>query len=144
MPDLYYRCHNCGCIHETEAIRLNLHIEGHPLGDACFPRRSLLGWLERRRVTALIMRGLWPAGASGHSITGELWLPSDHGESGQGIQEGSRAGRLGRSGAEPAPFGGRRRYGRTGAGRGARNPIAREKRPSTRNDREGVHHVIPQ
>ena len=64
MPDVYYRCHNCGSIHEAEAIRLNLHLAGNPLGDAWFPRRSLLGWLEHRRLTALLMRGLWPAGAA--------------------------------------------------------------------------------
>jgi hypothetical protein len=65
MPDIYYHCHNCGSIHEAEAIRLNLHLAGNPLGDAWFPRRSLLGWLEHRRVTMLVMRGLWRAGALG-------------------------------------------------------------------------------
>jgi hypothetical protein len=62
MPDVYYHCHNCGSIHEVEAIRLNLHLAGNPLGDAWFPRRSLLGWLEYRRVTLLVMRALWRAG----------------------------------------------------------------------------------
>ncbi len=70
MPDIYYHCHNCGSIHEAEAIRLNLHLAGNPLGDASFPRRSLLGWLEHRRVTMLVMRGLWRAGAPGTPITG--------------------------------------------------------------------------
>jgi hypothetical protein len=64
MPDVYYHCHNCGSLHEAEAIRLNLHLAGNPVGDPWFPRRSLLGWLEHRRLTALLMRGLWPAGAA--------------------------------------------------------------------------------
>ena len=63
MPDVYYHCHNCGSIHEAEAIRLNLHLAGNSLGDAWFPRRSLLGWLEHRRITMLVMRALWRAGA---------------------------------------------------------------------------------
>jgi hypothetical protein len=63
MPDVYYHCHHCGSIHEAEAIRLNLHLAGNPLGDAWFPRRSLLGWLQHRRVTMLVMRELWRAGA---------------------------------------------------------------------------------
>jgi hypothetical protein len=64
MPDVYYHCHNCGSLHEVEAIRLNLHLAGIPVGDPWFPRRSLLGWLEHRRLTALLMRGLWPAPAA--------------------------------------------------------------------------------
>ena len=60
MPDVYYCCHGCGSIHEVEAIRRNLHLGQHPIGDPWFPPRSVLGWLERRRVTTLLMRGLWP------------------------------------------------------------------------------------
>lgn len=66
MPDVYYRCHNCGSVHEAEAIRRNLHLAGRPVGDAWFTQRSLLGRLERRPVAKLLMRGLWAAGAAGH------------------------------------------------------------------------------
>jgi hypothetical protein len=31
-----------------------------PAGFGSLPARSLLGWLERRRVTTLLMRRLWP------------------------------------------------------------------------------------
>jgi hypothetical protein len=57
MPDDYYRCSSCGSIHQAEAVRRNLHLAGHPVGDPWFPWRSLLGWLERRRFGALLMRG---------------------------------------------------------------------------------------
>ena len=67
MPDVYYHCHNCGSIHEAEAIRLNLHLAGNPLGDTWFPRRSLLGWLEHLRVTTLVMRALWRADTPGNA-----------------------------------------------------------------------------
>ena len=67
MADIYYHCHSCGSIHEAEAIRLNLHLAGNPLGDAWFPRRSVLGWLEHLRVTMLVMRGLWRADALGNA-----------------------------------------------------------------------------
>jgi hypothetical protein len=58
MPDVYYCCHGCGSIHEVEAIRRNLHVAGRPVGDAGLPRHLPLGWLERRRAAALLVRGL--------------------------------------------------------------------------------------
>jgi hypothetical protein len=66
MPDVYYRCPNCGSVHDAEVIRRSLYLAGHPIGDPWLPRRSLLGWLEHRHVTTLLMRALWPDGAGGH------------------------------------------------------------------------------
>ena len=62
VNDIYYRCHNCGSVHEIEAIRQNLFYNGRPAGDIRAARRGGLprpcGW-PRRGITRALMRALW-------------------------------------------------------------------------------------
>jgi hypothetical protein len=76
MPDVYYCCHGCGSIHEVEAIRRNLHVAGRPVGDTGLPRHLPLGWLERRRAAALLVRGLWRGRAARSSMTARMPVAS--------------------------------------------------------------------
>lgn len=61
--DVYYRCHNCGDLHEAEHIRRNLYLGSRALGDAAaFQRGGFLGLgrrIVRRRITRTLMRSLW-------------------------------------------------------------------------------------
>jgi len=58
--DVYYRCHNCGQVHEAESIRRNLYLTQRAIGDVQALGRGRLGRrLLRRRVTRSLMRSLW-------------------------------------------------------------------------------------
>jgi len=61
---MYCLCHNCGSVHEIEAVRRNLKYNGHAIGDVRAALRGgvlRLGSLRaRRKITRALMRGLWP------------------------------------------------------------------------------------
>jgi hypothetical protein len=64
VNEIYYQCHNCGSVHEIEGISRNLKCNGHAIGDVRAAQRAgvlrLGSLLARRRVTRVLMRGLWP------------------------------------------------------------------------------------
>ena len=62
MHDIYYLCHNCGSVHEIEAVRRNLKYNGHAIGDVRAQRGGVLILGSRRarpQITRALMRGLW-------------------------------------------------------------------------------------
>jgi hypothetical protein len=64
MPDVAYRCHHCGSVHEAESIRENLYLDQRPISS--YAPTSVVGLrllgrlLLRWRISSAVAKALWP------------------------------------------------------------------------------------
>lgn len=60
MADISYRCHNCGSVHEVEAIRENLYLDQRSIASYAVGRLQTYSAIPRLLLARRLATALWP------------------------------------------------------------------------------------